>query len=97
MPLIASERGSGRSDELTLLPQRRWRVHLVHHSHFDLGYTDPQARVLRHHLDYLDSALDLAAGHDGFRWTVESNLPLERWLAVRPEAAREERQQRADG
>ncbi len=82
--------GLRRSDELKLLPQRRWRVHLVHHSHFDLGYTDPQAQVLRHQLAYLDAALDLAAAHDGFRWTVESNLPLERWLAVRPEAARKE-------
>ena len=27
---------------------------------------------------------------DGFRWTVESNLPLERWLAARPRAARDE-------
>ena len=83
------EGGPGRRDELELLPQRRWRVHLVHHSHFDLGYTDPQALVLRHHLAYLDSALDLAAADDGFRWTIESNLPLERWLAARPRAARE--------
>ena len=84
------EGGLRRSDELELRPQRRWRVHLVHHSHFDLGYTDPQGAVLRHHLAYLDEALDLAAAHDGFRWTVESNLPLERWLAARPRAAREE-------
>ena len=62
----------------------------MHHSHFDLGYTDPQALVLRHHLAYLDSALDLAAADDGFRWTIESNLPLERWLAARPRAARDE-------
>ena len=84
------EGGLRRSDELELQPQRRWRVHLVHHSHFDLGYTDPQGAVMRHHLAYLDSALDLAAAHGGFRWTVESNLPLERWLAARPPAAREE-------
>ena len=84
------EGGPRRRDELELLPQRRWRVHLVHHSHFDLGYTDPQALVLRHHLAYLDSALDLAAADDGFRWTIESNLPLERWLAARPRAARDE-------
>ena len=48
------EGGLRRSDELELRPQRRWRVHLVHHSHFDLGYTDPQGAVLRHHLAYLD-------------------------------------------
>ena len=78
------DEGLRRSDELELLPQRRWRVHLVHHSHFDLGYTDPQALVLRHHLAYLDSALDLADADDGFRWTIESNLPLQLWLEARP-------------
>jgi hypothetical protein len=29
--------GPSRRDELELLPQRRWSVHLVHHSHLDLG------------------------------------------------------------
>ena len=28
------------SIDFTLLPQRRWSIHLVHHSHFDFGYTD---------------------------------------------------------
>jgi hypothetical protein len=71
-------------------PQRRWRIFVVHHSHLDIGYTDPQDRVLDDHLAYLDSALELAAATDGwpeaarFRWNVEVNLPLQRWLATRP-------------
>ena len=48
----------------TVPPQRKWTVHLVHHSHLDIGYTDPQGVVLRNHLDYLDSALDLADATD---------------------------------
>ena len=71
-------------------PQRHWRVFLVHHSHLDLGYTDPQAQVLRHHLAYLDSALDHAAADDDFRWTIESNVVLERWLGRRPPDIRTE-------
>jgi hypothetical protein len=81
---------------LELRPQRRWQVHLVHHSHLDIGYTDPQHLVLGHHLRYLDAVLDLAAATDDwpeparFRWNVETTWPLQRWLAVRPRSARDE-------
>src|SRR5690606_35303196 len=40
-------------------PQREWTVHLVHHSHLDIGYTDPQGTVLAQHVAFLDSCLDL--------------------------------------
>jgi hypothetical protein len=88
--------GSGRERlgrPLRISPQRKWRVFVVHHSHLDLGYTDPPQTVLRHHLAYLDAALDHAAASDchpddsRFRWNVESALPLQRWLATRPPAA----------
>jgi Glycosyl hydrolases family 38 N-terminal domain/Glycosyl hydrolases family 38 C-terminal domain len=77
---------------LTVTPQRKWQVHVVHHSHLDIGYTDRQGTVLRHHSEYLDSAVDLAeatgswADDARFRWTVESALPLRRWLAGRATA-----------
>ena len=29
-----------------ILPQRKWSVFLIHHSHLDIGYTDTQASVL---------------------------------------------------
>jgi Glycosyl hydrolases family 38 N-terminal domain/Glycosyl hydrolases family 38 C-terminal domain len=70
--------------ELQIRPQRKWRVFLIHHSHLDIGYTDRQALVLRHHLSYLDSALELADREDGFRWNIEANWPLEHWLHARP-------------
>ncbi len=81
--------------ELTVAPQRKWTVHLVHHSHLDIGYTDRQGTVLRHHSEYLDSALDLAEATDSwpdqarFRWSVESALPLRRWLSGRAASTRE--------
>jgi hypothetical protein len=73
-------------------PQRRWTVHLVHHSHFDIGYTDPQRVVLREQLGYLDACLELARRTDElpedarFRWTVESLWIYERWAAQRDPA-----------
>ncbi|MGI5285482.1 glycoside hydrolase family 38 C-terminal domain-containing protein [Nonomuraea polychroma] len=78
------------SARITVTPQRKWSVFVVHHSHLDIGYTDPQGTVLRHHLDYLDAALRLAEETASwpddakFRWTVESSMPALKWLAARP-------------
>ncbi len=91
---IAGE-ASGEA-EIAVTPQRQWSIFLVHHSHFDYGYTDPQAVVMEHQLRYLDAVLDLVAGTDGwpddaaFRWNVEVTYPLQRWLAQRPRADRDE-------
>jgi hypothetical protein len=77
-----------------ILPQRKWSVFLVHHSHLDIGYTDTQSSVLQHHLQYLDSVLDLASATDDwpedakFRWNVEANWPLLHWIKKRPESDR---------
>jgi hypothetical protein len=92
---LTSRGGLDHRAPLTVAPQRRWEVSLVHQSHLDVGYTDPQPLVLAHHLDYLDLALDHVEATDDwaeparFRWNVEANLPLERWLASRPRRDRE--------
>ncbi|WP_214318502.1 glycoside hydrolase family 38 C-terminal domain-containing protein [Nonomuraea sediminis] len=76
--------------QVTVTPQRKWSVFVVHHSHLDIGYTDPQGTVLRHHLDYLDAALRLAdetaswPDDAKFRWSVESSMPALKWLEARP-------------
>ncbi len=75
-------------------PQRKWSVFLVHHSHLDIGYTDTQGSVLQHHLQYLDSVLDLTSATDDwpedakFRWNVEATWPLLHWIKSRPERDR---------
>lgn len=85
--------GAPLTADLELTPQRKWTVYLVHHSHLDIGYTDPQGMVLRHHLEFLDSLAGLAAATDDwpeatrFRWSVEALHPLARWLDSRPPAA----------
>ncbi len=81
---------------ITVRPQRKFTVHLIHHSHFDYGYTDPQAMVLEHQLRYIDAALDLItatddfAPADQFRWNVEVTFPLRHWLANRPQQMQDE-------
>ena len=69
-------------------PVRPWNMSLVHHSHFDIGYTDLQGRVITEQLAYLDDALRLAEADAGdgpaaFRWSVESIWVLREWIARR--------------
>ena len=74
----------------TVPPVRDWTIHLVHHSHFDIGYTDPQSVVLAQQRSFLDSALDLLRSTEDdpeetrFRWVVESIFNFEDWAATRP-------------
>ncbi|MEO3749517.1 alpha-mannosidase [Streptomyces sp. B6B3] len=81
--------GAGGVD-VTLTPQRQWTIHLVHHSHLDIGYTDPQGTVLAEHLSFLDSCLELTGVTDSwpeesrFRWCVESLWSFQQWAAARP-------------
>ncbi|NGN67369.1 alpha-mannosidase [Streptomyces sp. A7024] len=76
--------------DVTLTPQRQWTIHLVHHSHLDIGYTDPQGRVLAEHLSFLDSCLELTQATDEwapesqFRWCVESLWSFRQWADARP-------------
>ncbi|MEU3737091.1 alpha-mannosidase [Streptomyces sp. NPDC032198] len=76
--------------DVRLTPQRRWTLHLVHHSHLDIGYTDPQGHVLAEHLSFLDSCLELTRATDDwpaesrFRWCVESLWSFRQWADARP-------------
>ncbi|MZD06944.1 alpha-mannosidase, partial [Streptomyces sp. SID5785] len=71
-------------------PQRHWTLHLVQHSHLDIGYTDPQGRVMAESRAYLDSLLELCERTDDwpeparFRWAVEGFHSFQDWQANRP-------------
>ncbi|WP_163509149.1 glycoside hydrolase family 38 C-terminal domain-containing protein [Fodinicola acaciae] len=86
----------GESVCVTVTPQRQWTIHLIHHSHLDIGYTDPQGTVLHEHQSFLDSCLDLARSTDDwpddarFRWCVEALWSLRQWTTARPAAQVEE-------
>lgn len=81
--------------DVEVSPQRKWTIDVVHHSHLDIGYTDPQAIVLHQQIAYLDAVLDLTDASDDwpedarFRWNVETTWPLRHWLARRSSVERE--------
>lgn len=68
---------------------RPWSVHVVHHSHFDFGYTDPQAAVIANQRSYLDSAVDLIhqtadwPEASRFRWNAEALWAFADWESTR--------------
>ncbi|WP_169514880.1 glycoside hydrolase family 38 C-terminal domain-containing protein [Humibacter albus] len=77
--------------EFELLHQRDWTIHLIHHSHFDFGYTDRQTEVFAAQRSYVDSALDLIDETAGwpddarFRWNSEALWAISDWRKQRPE------------
>ncbi|NWK57501.1 glycoside hydrolase [Verrucomicrobiaceae bacterium N1E253] len=60
---------------------------VIHHSHLDLGYTHSQPIVEQLHLEFIDQALDLLDGSDGWpeisapKWTCEVTWPVLDWLS----------------
>ncbi len=79
------------ADELS----RPWTVFLVHHTHVDIGYTEPQAVVSRRHAEFIAQALDFCSATDSlppgerFCWTCEVSWTVQRFLARYPERAEE--------
>ena len=67
-------------------------VHLVHHTHMDIGYTDLPHEVMHQHLRHLDHAVALCSGNgarreqERFYWTCESAFLVEQYLACRSAA-----------
>ncbi len=74
--------GNGSPSE----PGRDWEIHLIHHTHVDIGYTNTQDEVMRKQWRNLETAMDLAdASADmpepaRFRWNPEVNWAIETWL-----------------
>ncbi len=62
-------------------------IYVVHHSHTDIGYTDLQERVIYNHIDYIQSAIDIAKkGYENntidkdFKWNCETYFCVEKYL-----------------
>jgi hypothetical protein len=93
---VVSIEVEGQRIEFTVSPQRKITVHLVLHSHYDIGYTDPQAVVNDNQLAFIDNAIELAKAtkdwpeESRFRWNIEVNWPLREWLRLRPKARRDD-------
>jgi alpha-mannosidase len=74
------------STTVALKPVRPWKVHLLPHSHVDIGYSDPQSEVERKQWKNLKDAVELAARTAAyppaarFKWNVEGLWSVESYL-----------------
>ncbi len=74
---------------------RPWEIYLVHHSHVDIGYTDPQPIAMRKQADFIAQALDYCTATDHlpsgerFVWTCEVSWTVKAFLKRYPERAEE--------
>lgn len=70
-------------------------IHILHHTHVDVGYTDLQPVVCEKHVDFIDQALDLCTTTDSypeeakFRWINEFSWPVMQYIKQRPERVEE--------
>ena len=84
--------GDGPAEHVSLVlePVTPWTIHLVQHTHTDIGYTRPQTEILPEHLRFIDYALDFCDETDDwpddaqFRWTCEASWPVREYLRSRP-------------
>lgn len=65
--------------------ERNWKVHIIHHTHLDIGYTHRQDDVLTRQFQHLEVAMDLIDKNktkpeeSRFRWNPEITWALEPW------------------
>lgn len=69
--------------EQILEPAKRWTVYITPHVHFDLGYTDFQAKVASVQSRIVDEALDLFSQYPEFRFSLDGMWGLEQFLNTR--------------
>lgn len=80
------------AETIALRPPRPWEIHLLPHSHVDIGYTAHQSDVEKKQDENIDVALELIRRTrdypegSRFRWNVEVLWPVENYLrAATPE------------
>ena len=82
--------------EIPWQPVPHLRVHIVQHSHHDVGYTNLPSSVLAEHCEFIDSVIDMAEATAGypddarFRMVIEQAWSLQEFLRRAP-AERAER------
>ncbi|UFU03226.1 hypothetical protein LQF12_01025 [Ruania suaedae] len=57
-------------------------VHLIPHSHTDLGYTSPRPEVARAHADFLREVVRACRSSPTYRWQMENFWQLEQFLGT---------------
>ena len=64
------------------------QVDIVHHTHYDVGYTELPSVIRDMQKRYLDVAIDTCRRDPAFRWTNESLLALDDWWRAASQARR---------
>jgi len=74
---------------------RKWEIHLIHHTHVDIGYTHTQEEVMHKQWKNLEKAMDLIESARGnppdsrFKWNPEVTWAIEKWLEQADQSERE--------
>lgn len=73
-------------------PVRNWTIYLVEHTHTDVGYAEPQQKIMAEQLRYIDYAIDYCEMTNNypndakFRWTCETAWAVKEYLKTRPKS-----------
>ncbi len=62
------------------IPSSIRKIYLVHFTHLDIGFTDPQDVVAHQYKGIIDQAISYADNISTFKYTIESAWQLEQWL-----------------
>lgn len=77
-----------RSFSLSLVPQRKWTVFVVPHTHVDIGYTDYQGKVAEQQAQTLVEAARLIQQHPEFRFATDGSWNLQQLMETRSQTDR---------
>ena len=84
------------SKEIEVSADRKWELHLLHHSHNDIGYTRPQPDVEKLHWKFFKEAIELSKKtannppESQFKWNSEVLWPLDGYLEQASEEDKKE-------
>lgn len=85
------QQDGGQSIACEIKPARHWRIHIIPHTHLDIGYTDLQENVWRELAENLDGVIDLCKKTSDwpkgsqYRWTIEQSSLFENFANRHPQ------------
>ena len=82
--------GSERTLPVRIVPERKWTVYVVPHTHLDLGFTDYQGKVAEIQARILGQAADLIHAHPDFRFSMDGSWNLQQLLETRSKKKQDE-------
>jgi hypothetical protein len=72
---------AARSFEVSLTPQKKWKLFEVPQNHIDAGYTDYRPKAYEVHNRNLDQAVEAIESHPWYKFNLDGSFDLEQyWL-----------------